>query len=247
MVLAVSDEDAGLVGAYVDEMGITVRVGSGSQAAGSYSIPGYPSSALIGPDGNLLWQGHPSELSNSTVESALKGAKPAPTSFLAFAPKAAAEGRVAAHAKAIEQGKLAKAHAALLGFAADAKATEGEKTSASALAAEIEAHVQALLAQAERFAKSREPLKSVTVYDTLAKEFGAAKFGTDAKAAAEALRKDEATSRELDAAEAFEKLRSSTAKLASSKRKDKYKEFAEKWKGTKAGDRAKAAAAPKKE
>lgn len=228
-------------------MGLTVRVGAGSQASGSYAIAGYPSTVLIGPDGNLVWQGHPSELSNGTVESALKGAKPPPSSFLAFAPKAAAEGRVAAQAKAIEQGKLAKAHSALLGFAADAKATEGEKTSASALAAEIEAHVQALVAQAERFAKAREPLKSVTVYDTLAKEFGAAKIGTDAKAAAEALRKDPAASRELEAAEAFDKLRSSTAKLASSKRKDKYKEFAEKWKGTKAGDRAKAAAAPKKD
>ena len=80
MVLAVSDEDAAKVGAYVDELGITLRVGAGSPSAGAYKIPGYPSSALIGPGGKLLWQGHPSELTNGEIEAALKGAKPLPSS-----------------------------------------------------------------------------------------------------------------------------------------------------------------------
>lgn len=246
MVLAVSDEDAAKVGAYVDELGITLRVGAGSPSAGAYKIPGYPSSALIGPGGKLLWQGHPSELTNGEIEAALKGAKPLPTSFLAFAPKAALEGRAAAQAKAIEQGKLAKAHAALTTLGADAKATEAEKTSATALLGEIDAHVAALVAAAERSTKNRDPQKAVAVYDALAKEFGPAPQGASAKSAADAIRKDPALAKELDAAEAFEKLRSSTAKLATAKRRDKFLEFADKWKGTKAGERAKAAATPSK-
>jgi len=246
VVLAVSDEDAEKVGAYVDEMGLSVRIGAGSPSANAYKIAGYPSTALIGPGGKLLWQGHPSGLTNGEVEAALKGAKPLPTSFLAFAPTSALEGRVASQAKAIEQGKLARAHAALSAFGSDAKATDGEKASASALLGEVDAHVAALVAAAERSAKNRDPHKAVTVYDALAKEFGSAAQGASAKSAADAIRKDPVLSKELNAAEAFEKLRSSTAKLATAKRRDKLVEFAEKWKGTKAGERAKAAATPSK-
>ncbi|MBM3991709.1 MAG: hypothetical protein FJ298_11965 [Planctomycetes bacterium] len=246
MVLAVSDEDAAKVGAYVDELGITVRVGAGSPSSNAFKIRGYPSSALIGPGGKLLWQGHPSGLSKGDVEAALKGAKPLPSGFLAFAPTSAPEGRVAEQAKAIEQGKLAKAHAALSAFGSDAKATEAEKTSASALLGELDAHVASLVAAAERSAKNREPRTAITVYDALAKEFGSAAQGASAKSAAEAIRKDAVLAKELDAAEAFEKLRASTAKLATAKRRDKLVDFAEKWKGTKAGERAKAMAKPAK-
>lgn len=246
MVLALSDEDAEKVGAYVDEMGLTIRVGAGSQASGAFKVKGFPTTAVIDADGKLAWQGHPSSLSNGIVEDALKGAKPRSSNFLAFVPTESAGGRVAAQLKSIEQGKIGKAHAALLAFAADAKATETEKTDAAALAAAIDAHVAALMTQAERFVQSRDVLKSVTIYDALAKEFGAAQQGADAKSRAEAIRKDATLAKELAAAEAFEKTRDSVAKLGTSKARDKWKDFAEKHKGTRAGERARAMSRPAK-
>lgn len=242
-----SDEDSAKVGAYVDEMGLTVRVGAGSKAGGDFKIKGYPTSAVIDAQGNVAWMGHPSSLSNGTVESALKGAKPRAGGFLSFTPTSPAEGRVEAQIKSIEQGKIAKAHAALVALAGDEKASEAERASATALAGEIDAHVGKLTTQAERFVKSRDVLKAVTVYEALAKEFGAAKAGADAKARLDEMRKDEALSKEIAAAEAFEKTRASASKLASSKARDKWRDFAEKYKGTRAAERAMAMAKPPKD
>ena len=246
MVLALSDEGADLVEPYVDEMGITVRVGAGSQAGNAFKIKGYPSSAVVNAEGKVIWQGHPSSLSKGTVEEALKGAKPRNTNMLAFAPQTAAEGRVAAHLKSVELGKLGKTHAALAALASDAKASDAEKASAAALSAEIEGHVGALLSQGERFVKSRDMLKAVLIYDTVAKEFGAAQPGADAKSKLDAIKADEKLSQELAAAEAFEKTKDSAAKLKGAKARDKWAEFAQKYKGTRAAERATALARPPK-
>jgi hypothetical protein len=246
VVLALSDEGSELVGPYVDELGITVRVGAGSKANEAFKVKGYPSAAVIDAKGNLAWFGHPSSLSNGIVEDALKGAKPRSANFLAFLPKTAAEGRVAAQLKSIEQGKPGKAHAALTALAADAKATEAEKIGAAALVAEIDGHVGALVQQAERFTKALDVQKSVLIYEALAKEFGAAKHGADAKSKVEEIHKDAALSKELAAAEAFEKTRGSVAKLGTTKAREKWKEFAEKYKGTRAAERAMAIARPAK-
>ncbi len=246
-MLAISDESAEVVAPYVDEMGLTIKVAAGSKSFGDFGVPHRPRTYLVDAAGKLVWKGQPDELSNSTVEAALKGAKPRSSNFLAFAPTESASGRVAAQLKSIEQGKLGKAHAALLAFAADAKATEAEKTDAAALAGAIEAHVAALMSQAERFTKANDVLKSITIYDALAKEFGAAEPGADAKSKADEIRKDEKLAKELAAAEAFEKTRDSVAKLGTTKARDKWKDFAEKYKGTRAGERARAISRPPKD
>jgi len=227
-------------------MGLTVKVGAGSQAGGAFKIKGYPTTAVIDADGNVAWMGHPGSLSNSIVEDALKGAKPRAGSFLAFTPASVAEGRAAGQIKSIEQGKLGKAHAALLALSTDEKASEAEKTAANALIAEIDTHVGRLTTQAERFVKARDVLKAVTVYEALSKEFGAAKPGADAKARMDEIEKDAVLSKELAAAEAFEKTKSSVSKLATAKARGKWEDFAEKYKGTRAGERAAAIANPPK-
>lgn len=39
---------------------------------------GYPSAVLVDPAGNIVWQGHPSEVNAAIIEPALKGAMPKP-------------------------------------------------------------------------------------------------------------------------------------------------------------------------
>jgi len=125
-----------------------------------------------------------------------------------------------------------------LAIAADAKSTDAEKTGAQALSAEITEHTKLLAEQGENYLKARDVLRGIEVYDLIAKEFSAQPQGAQAKARIDEIRKDPVLSKELAAAEAYQKLRDSTAKLSTSKQRDKLKDFADKYKGTKAADRA---------
>lgn len=247
VILGLSDETADKVGAFVDEKGYTARIAHGSTAKGKYGVSGIPATFLVGPDGKLLWSGHPTELNNSLLEGALKNAKPRAGGMFAFTPNSAAEGRVTQHLKAVEEGKLGKSLAALTALTQDTKATEAEKAAATALMAEIDGHVAALMNQGERNMKSRDVLKAVTIYDALAKEFGASKPGSDAKAKLDEITKDATSAKELAAAEAFEKTKASVSKLGTGKARDKWKEFAEKHKGTRAAERARELSKPPKD
>ncbi len=245
--MGLSDEGPDLVSNYIDEMGLTLRIGSGSTSSGKYGVSGIPSSCLIGPDGKVVWAGHPSSLSDATIKEALKGVKPRSLNFLALVPSKQLAGRLAAVGKSMEAGKLGKALADAKVVAADAKANEVDKADAQTALGEIEAHVAVLSTQAEGFVKNLDVVKALLVFDTLAKEFGNGELGTAAKKRADEVRKDPALAKELAAAEAFEKAREAAAKLGSSKARAKFQEVAEKYKGTKAGERAAAAARPKKE
>lgn len=245
VILGLSAEEPDVVSNFVDQKGITARVAYGSKSNSKYGVTGIPKTFVVGPDGKVVWHGHPGGLTSDILEGALKGAKPRAGGPLALSPSTAVSGRLAAVAQAMEQGKLAKAMQSAQTFAADVKSTEAEKTGAAALLAEIEGHVQALTQQAERYVSNKDVLRAVAMYEIVAKEFGAQAPGVSAKTRIEEIRKDPALSKELEAGEAFDKLKESAAKLSSSKKKDKYREFADKFKGTKAGERARAASISK--
>lgn len=245
VILGLSAEEPGVVGAFVDDKGITARVAYGSTSGGKYGVTGIPKTFLIAPDGKVAWHGNPSELNKGILEAALKGAKPRTGGPLALPVAKEYSGRLSGIAQSMAQGKLAKALQSAAAITADAKATEAERADAQELATTIEGHVKSLSDAAAKAAASKDVQRAVSLYEMISKEFGAHELGTNAKTSIDGIRKDPALAHELDAAEAFAKLRESTEKLASSKRKDKYREFAEKWPGTKAGDRAKSAASKK--
>lgn len=235
--MAVSDEDAKLVSDYVDSMGITLPVAAGSPASGAYGVRGIPHSVLIDPQGKVAWSGSPYELSKGTVKDALKGAKKRSTSFLAVPIDKEPEGRLAAPAKAMTGGNPGKALTALRAIADDAKSTEAEKTDAAALIAAIEAHAKLLSDQGEAFVGARDVLKALTVFEALAKEFPGP-IGDGAKKRVEAIRKDEKLSNELAAAEALARAQEQAKKLGTTKAKGKFQEVVDKFKGTRAAERA---------
>lgn len=61
VVLAISYEAPGKIREFLEKSGYTIRAGSdpGKRVIGAYGVSGYPSSALIGKDGTLLWKGSP--------------------------------------------------------------------------------------------------------------------------------------------------------------------------------------------
>lgn len=81
-VVAVSDESSSLIGDYISEKGVGYGVANAQGVLRMYGGQGYPSAWLIGPKGNIAWEGHPQALTGQTIEPLLalvNGAVPAPT------------------------------------------------------------------------------------------------------------------------------------------------------------------------
>ena len=240
-----SDEDAKLVSEYLDSMGITLPVGSGSPASGQYGVTGIPSSALIGPDGKIAWTGHPGSLSKGKVKEVLKGAKKRSSNFMAVMVENEPKGRLAAAGKSMAQGDLGKALPAAQAVMADEKAEGTEKEEAASLVKAIEEHVKLLTDQAEGFVKSKDVLKALLVYDALGKELSG-EMGAPARKRAEEIRKDANLAKEIAGAEALARAQEQAAKLGSGKAKGKYQEVVDKHKGTRAAEKAQAILRAKK-
>lgn len=135
-------------------------------------------------------------------------------------------------------GNPGKALPALRAIADDAKATEAEKAGAATLIASIDDHVKLLNGQAEGYVSARDVIKGLTVFDALAKEFAGSPIGDAAKKRAEDIRKDAKLAREIEAAEAFGRAQEQAAKLGTTKAKAKFQEVVDKFKGTRAAERA---------
>jgi hypothetical protein len=71
VVLAVSDESPKDVESYVKSTGLRLKVGAGFSGGAAWGVSSYPSSALVSPEGKLLWLGHPSHVTTAMIESAL--------------------------------------------------------------------------------------------------------------------------------------------------------------------------------
>ena len=55
----------------MEQLGVTFPILTEAKV-NAYSTGGVPSSYLIGGDGSVIWQGHPSEVKGSTIEGHLK-------------------------------------------------------------------------------------------------------------------------------------------------------------------------------
>ncbi len=249
VVIALSDEVPETVEPYLQQNDFThAIVGANSTAGSAYGVSGIPHSFLIGPDGNIAWHGHPSEVNKTLLKTVLKGAKKPAGGMLGVKTDFKVDARVAKAQSLAADGKLADALRELAAIDADAKSNDQQKSDAKAVRDAIDRHAAKLGSTAENLAKAKDVGRALLVYDTLAKELGAAEAGVDAKKKADAIRADSKLMAELEASKAYEKLQEQVKPLATDKRKGKYEEFAKKYAGTKAGDRAKAMArAAKKE
>ena len=241
VVMALSDEESGTVGDYVDQLGITVKVAAGSNAGSSYGVSGIPAAVLIDPEGNVAWRGHPSSLSKGTVKSALKGArKPSSGGFLSVRPTFAIEdaGALENALEAADEGKLAKALEAAQALSKDEAAEQSDRDNAELFAMEIESHLSLLATQAESFVSRRDVLPALEVFEALAKEMKGHEAGDAAAKRLAEIAEDDELQAEIEAAEAFVKVKKKASKLSSRKALGLYEDFAEKYAGTRMAERA---------
>ncbi|MBK7878500.1 MAG: hypothetical protein IPJ77_22825 [Planctomycetes bacterium] len=241
VVIALSDEVVETVEPYLQQNDFShVIVGASSTAGSAYGVSGIPHSFLIGPDGNIAWHGHPSEVNKSLLKGVLKGAKKPAGGMLGVKTDFKVDPRVAKAQTLAADGKLADALKELAAIDADAKSTDVQKTDAKAVRDAITRQAESLAGTADNLAKAKDVGRALLVYDTLAKELASIDAGVDAKKKADAIRADSKLMAEFEASKAFDKLKEQLKPLATDKRKAKYEEFAKKYAGTKAGDRAKA-------
>ena len=215
-------------------------VGSNSSANAAYGVSGIPHSFLIGPDGNIAWHGHPSEVNKGMLKNILKGAKKPAGGMLGVKTDFTVEARVVKAQQLAANGDVADALKDIAAILADAKSTDQQKSDATAVRDAIVRHAENLSATAESLVKAKDLPKALLVFDTLSKELASIDAGVNAKKRVEAIRADKTLMAELDAAKAFDKLRDMVKPLSSDKAKGKYDDFAKKYSGTKAADRAKA-------
>ena len=75
-IVSVSREPAASLEKFIEELGATFPIISESgNSMRAYGRTSYPSAFLIGTDGRVLWEGHPGNLSDATIEQHLDEAK----------------------------------------------------------------------------------------------------------------------------------------------------------------------------
>ncbi len=213
-----ASEGKGVVEKYISEKGVKYPIAIDPAAMSAYGIRGIPDSVLIGPDGKVIWKGHPAGLKDADIEASLKGAlPPLPASLSKFAAL-------------IRGGKAGKAYLDLKKAVKDGKAKEAE---AGPTIAGLESRMKSLLSDAE---KAKDAGDFYTVGLCL-NELKGPFAGTDeAKKAAELLKgveKDPKARDQIKAAETMTKLeKAMDSKLFVDAYKG-YKGLAKKFPGTK--------------
>lgn len=81
VVLGLSEEPAATVEPFVMDNDIHLRVAADCKSGPTYlkwaGVNGIPHSFLVDPKGNIMWHGHPMELTEAKIKEALKGARKA--------------------------------------------------------------------------------------------------------------------------------------------------------------------------
>lgn len=232
VVLALSNEPLAKVQPYAERYGLPFAVGAGSgtgQALGRMvGARGIPHSYLIDPKGNLAWHGHPSRVTNKTIQAALRGAtKVGEKGVLAWHGEV--EGAPEAALTLAAEGELSKALRAL---AAD------ESAGASALREQLEEHVALLGRQVEAGFARRDVARSFEVLELLVDETRGLPVGEPLAARLKEVRKDDALQAELDAGTALERALELGRKRGMKKARKSLERIVEKYPGTRAAERA---------
>ena len=238
MVLAVSDEAEEKVAEYVDNMGITVRTAAGFSTGGDWGVRAYPSAALINPEGEVVWTGHPGSLSKGKVKDALKGAKGSSGGYLGYTTSEELDNSLKKAVKEAAAGKLGKAYAEAKKVAANEKLAQPVRDEAEAFAGELSDFAGLLNKQAEGLIEKGMVLKGIAVIEDLVGVTKGMPVEQDVVARLKEIEGDEALQNEIAAAEALQKAVDAIQKRGFKKSKKKLEAVVDKYPGTKAAERA---------
>lgn len=234
VVLAVSNEELESVEPYVESFALPFPVAAGSRTGGllgqMVGQRGIPHSYLVDPEGDLVWHGHPSELTSGVLREALAGASaPGPKDALAW--RGEVEGAPDEVLELAARGELAEALETL----EESGATDG---GAAALKEALDAHVADLRAQVQKAFDQRKVRTALTNLEVLVDEFERTDLGDELEEWLERMEDDESIQRELEAVELLDRALLIGRKRGEDKAKRHFERVVEKFPGTRAAERA---------
>ena len=163
VVVGVTNEPEKLVSKYVadNKVEYPIFIETSYKSSNALKVSGYPSAFLVDPKGTVVWAGHPSDLTDSEIEKALKGAKPPgiklPAALKALEPLMTKK----------DFGKAWEAAKAMLAGSLDADA----KTAAEELVAGIESDAKALVESSSKHIEAKEYFEAQSELDQLGKQY----------------------------------------------------------------------------
>lgn len=208
VVLGVSNEDAGKVEGWVSEHGADFPIiVEESDSAEAYGSSGFPSSFIVGSDGNIAWSGHPGSIKEDQIEELL-------TSVVYFPdlPKALNSVR-----KALSKGKYASAHGLLTKAIDGGKLTEEEADIATKMRDWIDAGADGAMTSAAKKIDSEDYYSAWKTYDRVAKEYKGLAVAARAKDLAKAMLKNKEQKLEIGAGKKFAKIKKKLRDLSPKK------------------------------
>ncbi len=191
LVVGVSDETHELIDEYVKKHAIAFPIARIDEKGGfeaAIGVQGFPSAALIGADGKLIWTGHPAEV-DAMLDKAAKASKMTP---LLPAACSAAE-------KLLNDGKSGLAWAELEKVATAGTLQGDDLKSVTDLIAYFEKDATALWKEAEAAVTAKDWMKAASVCERLV-PYAGKEPGDLGKAKLAELRADPALVKEIDGA-----------------------------------------------
>jgi hypothetical protein len=190
----------------------------------TYGVSGFPSAALVGPDGRVVWKGHPGSLPEGTIREALEGA-------LYVAPLGEDFGKID---KLLAKREYGEAWEEIVDELEDAP----EHEALLAARDRIVALADRLAARAAAAVEAGRPGPAWADYVALEERFEGLPQAEAAEDARKALEKDKATTEAVDAWEDLLKADEVQAEGDFEKAAKRYERIVKKYEGTEAAQRA---------
>lgn len=208
-IVAVAKQAKADVQKYVDELGAKFpTVCESSDSMANYGANSYPSAFLIGANGRILWAGHPASLPDSSIQSALEGAR-----LLPALPES-----LSSHQKNLEKLKYGAALSKVAGDLEKGRVAEEDKPAAEALRDWLTWYAQSAMEGAAADVEKGECYRAALAYDDLEETFKGHDFSKQAKDALKALESDKDKALEIKAGKMWAEIR---REIAGEQRPDK--------------------------
>jgi hypothetical protein len=162
-----------------------------------YGFKGYPSSALVGPDGKILWTGHPAGLQGKIIEEHLGSVRLRKGSGLAvFADLPKSMGSTA---NKLEKGRLGDGWKALKKAEADQKLGEDDRAMVTKALEDVEALAKGEIDKAETALGEGRYFDALESWEQLKKHFKGHPSADEAVAKIKDLKADKTKRDEIEA------------------------------------------------
>lgn len=229
-ILAVSAEPANAVEGFIEEFDCKYpTITQANDAMSEYGIGGYPSAVLVGPDGDVLWAGHPGSFQTSMIEEHLGSVELFPD-----IPKS-----LKAVEKSMKKGKLGDALKKVEALITKGKLPDEDKDIAEKLRASIDGRATKAFERAEKSLREGDAYKAYKSYAKVEDGFKGHPHSKTAKEHGKKLMGDKTHKNEIKAAEKWAKIQPELKGLAAKKALQLLKPLlSKKYAETRAGKKA---------